>query len=459
MFTKRDLCITLLLAALALALPAFAQTPINLGDSITGEADGTPIDYVIALETGQAITIDLVSDAFDAFLFVLDANGNEINSNDDGGDGTNSQLTFAAPTGGDYIIRATSFNGTPSGSFILSVSPAAEAQQIAVGERVEGQFTEELIFSVDLSAEQCVTIQFGAPQGGFDARLIGFDPSGVQVFEDDDDGVGPNAYEDFCAMQTGTHRIIATAFGSDVSGPFIFEIGQSTPFTVTTPDGAESNGETIAATLTESTADYTVTLAAGQEIQVNVNSDDFDTYAGLIGPDGADLGGDDDGGEDTNSQFFYRAEAPGTYTVQVTSYANAGSGEYTITIVEPVPLLPFESANDDAPVIEAGVGPTTTNMGTIEQGQQVTGTIEVGERQLYTVSVQSDTTLTITLESDDFDAYLRLNQFSFELTNDDNSLSFNNAQIIYTLEFAGEYQITVGSWDDGEGGSYTLTVE
>jgi hypothetical protein len=60
---------------------------------------------------------------FDTVVAVLDSQGTILDSDDDGGEGLNSRLLFAAPSEGTYIIRARGFAGN-SGSYRLSVGEA-----------------------------------------------------------------------------------------------------------------------------------------------------------------------------------------------------------------------------------------------------------------------------------------------------------------------------------------------
>lgn len=101
----------------------------------------------------------------------------------------------------------------------------------------------------------------------------------------------------------------------------------------------------------------------------------------------------------------------------------------------------------------------TTRVGTIDLGRQVSGQLAERQRAIHTVRVESGTTITITLQSSDFDAYLRLNNGSFELATDDDSAGSRNARITFTLDSFGDYDIIVGSVSDNGAGSYTLSVE
>ncbi len=439
-----------LAAIFAGSIPALAQQTTAVGDTVTGQASGLAMEYFIKLNAGQTVTIDLMSDDFDTILSVFDASGTELNSDDDGGIGTNSQLFFLAPETGNYIIRVDAFAGSPVGPFTLTITPD-EAEPIAVGDRDEGEITEAITYEIELEAGQCVAFQFGSPDGSFDATLAGYDPEGVEVFSNDDGGNGLNAYVDYCAQQTGNYSVVAGMYSGGMPGNFVFESGITEPMTLVAADGTAYSDGIASATLTDATAEYTVKLSAGEGIQASVSSDDFDTKIALLDAEGTEVASDDDGGEGTNSQLYFEPVADGPYTIRVTSFSSTVTGDYELRVVRPLALLPY--GNDGEESVE------TINAGDILLGQAVMGTVAANERRSYDVDLPAGTTVTITLESSDFDAYLRLNSGTFELAADDDSGGFLNAQIVYDVEFVGDYQIIVGSTGDGGAGSYTLTVE
>jgi serine protease Do len=72
---------------------------------------------------GQRAVIDLHSDDYDTYLYVVGPGLLEPMSDDDGGDGTDSQITVTFPETGTYRIIASSYGSDSSGAFTLSVTP------------------------------------------------------------------------------------------------------------------------------------------------------------------------------------------------------------------------------------------------------------------------------------------------------------------------------------------------
>ncbi len=79
--------------------------------------------------------------------------------------------------------------------------------------------------------------------------------------------------------------------------------------------------------------DYTVSLEAGDQVAIDVTSDEFDTLVTLINKDGAAVGENDDGPDGTtNSLLFARITEAGTYTVRVQAYAGGNGGKFYLKV-------------------------------------------------------------------------------------------------------------------------------
>jgi hypothetical protein len=124
-------------------LPTSAATPASAGSPESGPAANTVARgqavqgvltssdpqmadrtvykaYAYTALAAEVITVDLVSSDFDAYLIILDANGNKIAQDDDSGGGTNARITVTlAP--GTYRILANVLSAGRYGRFTLSV--------------------------------------------------------------------------------------------------------------------------------------------------------------------------------------------------------------------------------------------------------------------------------------------------------------------------------------------------
>jgi Bacterial pre-peptidase C-terminal domain len=93
------------------------ERDIPLGDG------GFARDYVVQLNAGDQVAIELSSDNFDTVLLLLTKEGKTIAKNDDGPDGTSNSLLFSRiKKSGTYIIRVQGFGDTSGGKFMLKAS-------------------------------------------------------------------------------------------------------------------------------------------------------------------------------------------------------------------------------------------------------------------------------------------------------------------------------------------------
>lgn len=80
-------------------------------------------DYVIPLNKGDKLLVELSSESFDTIITLLAPNGSTVAENDDGPDGTTNSLLFTRiHETGNYIIRVRSFGETGVGPFKLKVT-------------------------------------------------------------------------------------------------------------------------------------------------------------------------------------------------------------------------------------------------------------------------------------------------------------------------------------------------
>lgn len=107
--------------------------PIALafGASATYPIGGLQFDEQIinTFTPGQTLTVSVVSAAFDPYIQILDNADNVIAVNDDGGSGTNAQISFSPQAGAIYRVRTIGFPSNPAvgSAYTLEVSDASPA--------------------------------------------------------------------------------------------------------------------------------------------------------------------------------------------------------------------------------------------------------------------------------------------------------------------------------------------
>ncbi len=109
----------------ALACPASSAS----GEISTDDCrldDGSYVDLIQFQGTaGQTVTIDMTSNAFDTYLYLLNPTPAVVASNDDFGDSTNSRITFTLTASGTWTVGATSLLANQFGAYALTIQCTA----------------------------------------------------------------------------------------------------------------------------------------------------------------------------------------------------------------------------------------------------------------------------------------------------------------------------------------------
>jgi Bacterial pre-peptidase C-terminal domain len=78
---------------------------------------------------------------------------------------------------------------------------------------------------------------------------------------------------------------------------------------------------------------WDLAATAGEHVEIDLRSDDFDTYLQLLDPSGTVIGQDDDSGGDLNSHLAITLPAGGTYRIVVNSAGHEPRvGTYTLGV-------------------------------------------------------------------------------------------------------------------------------
>jgi Bacterial pre-peptidase C-terminal domain len=79
--------------------------------------------------------------------------------------------------------------------------------------------------------------------------------------------------------------------------------------------------------------DYKINLKKGDQVAIDLISDDFDTKVFLIGADGTSIAENDDGPDgSTNSLLFVRITEEENYIVRVSAFGETGGGKFTLKV-------------------------------------------------------------------------------------------------------------------------------
>jgi hypothetical protein len=159
-------------------------------------------------------------------------------------------------------------------------------------------------------------------------------------------------------------------------------------------------GDSVEATAEDANVDYTLSLEAGQAVQIYLLTDDFSSLLELRDPAGELVASDEDSGDDFNdARIIFVAPESGDYRLTVASSFGEPEGAYTLSVAE-----------ETVPMIAYGESITTDGAGMIRFYFQITATAgDVLNVFAETVSDDDDIDITIRdmmgeeLERDDDD--------------------------------------------------------
>lgn len=85
--------------------------------------------------------------------------------------------------------------------------------------------------------------------------------------------------------------------------------------------------------------DYRVKLTGGDQVAIDLLSDNFDTIVTLLASDGSTIAENDDGPDgSTNSLLFARISETGEYVVRVRAFGETGGGAFTLKVTRLRPI-------------------------------------------------------------------------------------------------------------------------
>lgn len=244
---------------------------LRVGETVQGELSATDYEgdngfedhYLLAGRAGDVVTVFAASDEFDTYVAAgawRDGALQESGADDDGGEGTNSQLvvemdgpevyvvvrSFSGESAGPYTLRVEpgaaepveeedegGFDGEEyvedfqlSGSFVGPVQPGAALS----GTLGDGQDEEEVVkyyrdYSYRAAAGERLTIRAGSEEiDTFVSIGRGQGEAFEALAEDDDGGEDLNSLLEFEVPEAGTYTIRVTSALPGQAGPFTLQV-------------------------------------------------------------------------------------------------------------------------------------------------------------------------------------------------------------------------------------------
>jgi hypothetical protein len=237
-------------------LPPGVPVPWHSSGSIEnsdqgGGADNPHYDeYALHLEAGHRYIIKVESSAFDPVARLYPAGqDNVVAENDDGGDGTNSRISFVPETSGDYTLRVVPLANDGHGAYRASAemapplpAPLTLFQRMsAVVFRVyEGALTnsdgeggangarvDDYLVHFDRGQERLIMLD--SPEGGFDTvvQVLRADNREAEPLASNDDSGGTlNSLLQYKAETAGDYIIRVTAFAANGRGHYRLRVSE-----------------------------------------------------------------------------------------------------------------------------------------------------------------------------------------------------------------------------------------
>ncbi|MGD9968475.1 MAG: PPC domain-containing protein [Hyphomonadaceae bacterium] len=402
----------------------------------------------------------------DPLLRLYDSRGEEVATDDDGGDGLNAYLEFTAPSSGGYFIEARGFTDDAVGGYTLTARdgeiPGDNTTDATLS--IDGDYREAMLgpagdrdwYRLDLTEGQGVRLGLAnamTPDALQDPMLVLYGPDGAEVARDDDGGDGLNAWLEYQATAAGPHYVEARGYVEEAEGRYAISV---TPGEIgATPDGAEALsaiGDPRVATINaDGDVDwFVVELVEGRPYRINIESMDPDPLADpmltLYDAQGNQVASDDDGGRGLNAYLNYASATGGPYFLAVSSFGDTGTGRYQIRATDTdVPGHPYTDemldAADDARVSR----------------------IEMpGDLDNYRVSLEGGASYTIDVagvgEHPLADPFLAIvNDENTRLTSDDDGGDGLNARLRFQPEASGDFLLQVSGLG-GSTGDYEVKI-
>ena len=390
--------------ALALALLLSGCDPLSLASGLFGNDAGTSVltlldtdgrrlkldqevrgslsasDYVglnnnyleaweLKGEPGQKIWIDLTSDDFDSYLYVVGPGLTEVLRDDDSGGACHARIELSVLERGTFRVVASTSGSQSTGTYRLraseqpspgatiscgGVDPRALAALSFEGREVEwGMPATGYMTGGEPSIENSRPVQLWSVRGvageratirlesdDYDSYLYFGGPGMAETLTNDDGGEGLDSELTVTFPETGTYMIGAAALSSGANGSYTLTVTEPIRPTALSTDGRQLRvGSVVQGALTDASVviesqpseAWAFDARAGQRVTFELTSDDFDSFLRVVGPGLGDGLTDDDSAGDLDSRLSVTFPQSGEYRV-IASSLGGSTGSYTLIV-------------------------------------------------------------------------------------------------------------------------------
>ena len=398
------------------------SSPVNLNDGSRYQS------FSLTLKGGDVIKVASSGALEDPVMILMDSANRTVS-------GPSAGQLFADPAqDGTYTLTVSSASDRDFGPFTLTLTTieVRNSGVLEVGDEIMGllkarqngndyelNVTEEGLYELAMSSEDFDTV----------IKLTG---NGLDL--EDDDGAGEGTDSKLTAfLQPGTYQFNAADLDNTEGGGYTLSFTRrELPAGVSLVNGGILTvGTEITGMTTSDALDYMLEVTEAGMLQVEMHSDDIDSYLEISG-NGVEATDDDSAG-DLNARLLMPVQ-PGNYTIKASSLGG-DSGLFTL---------------------KAELSAAAPAGGSISVGDRVYGTVKEGDTETTRLTVTEGGSYQIDLISSDFDALLKLRGQGRDEENDDGA-DGTNSRLNLTLQ-PGVYELISGSYGDSGAGTYVLSV-
>lgn len=346
---------------------------------------------------GERIVVEMRSSDFDSYLYLTGPGFDEPARNDDGAGNLNARLCVEIPEDGTYRVLAGPYSGGEAGhTYTLRASRAdaasacstfeisaerivrhlaslpTEGRSLRLGEEARGRLETDdprhlrtgdriQAWAFDAAAQR--TVYVDVVSDDFDAVLYAVGVGIEDVLYVDDAGEGCNARMAITPSASGPIVLLPGSFYDDATGQFLVRASENPPPLETGGCGAKGStsawsdalapvgsgasrrmqvGAVVTGTLGsdderlssgEPAQAWTMMVRAGDELVVDLISEDFDPVLYVDGDMLVETLRDDDSLGDQDARVVFTAPSNGIVRLVVSAYAADGAGAFELRAV------------------------------------------------------------------------------------------------------------------------------
>lgn len=312
-------------------------------------------EYTFRGTAGDEAVIEIRSEEFDTYLFLIGPGGEQFENDDYNGSQEYSVINRTLTETGTFDVIVTTFRPGETGEYTLTMDTGSADEATTINETGELQAEDiqlpsgEYLDLFDFTWQVGDRIELELISDAFDTYLILAGPNGFLVENDDEGDIG-RSHIIADLTESGSYSVGVTSYSPAEVGVYdlTIEIGSATTdmavpeernremlsFADTTYGRLDEN-DSLANALNYDRKYYdsfAVDVNGNQEIVVNLESTDFDPVVILQTPEGYLYENDDYEGSTERSFLTHTASESGRYRVFVTSYSDYATGSYELTV-------------------------------------------------------------------------------------------------------------------------------